>query len=128
MMRYRRNEGFRYSFGKPLPALIIIEEEENKADIPRTEQEASLIDLSPNGMKINTTLNIPNANLQKVRISIRFTLNQTTFLAQGKIVWKKTMGDNCFYGINYYMRKNEQKNLIENLKWFVKSTNKTSVT
>lgn len=117
-MRYRRNEGFRFSFSKPIPVFFTIEEESHDQT---SENEARLMDLSPNGMKINTSLNIPIQNAAQVKVSVRFSLNNTTFQVHGKIIWKKKILDRYFYGIYIYIGKKEQEDMIDNLKVFVKS-------
>ena len=61
-MYYKRNEPFRYTFGEPVEALIeLIIKDEEDALTSNGKWKSSLLDISPNGMKIVSSTNIESA-------------------------------------------------------------------
>lgn len=125
MVRFKRQEGFRFSFHNPIPALFTIEELNGNV-VKSSEGEAKLMDLSPNGMKLNTTLDIPVSKRNRVKVSVRFNLNDTTYQVHGEIVWREERFNHFFYGIHFVMDNKEQTNLVESLKCYVKSISNES--
>ena len=97
-MYYKRNEPFRYTFGKPLEAVIETIRKEEDTLTSNGKWEVLLLDISPNGMKIvsSTNMNLPEDS----QIRIAFKLNETQFELDGKVSWKKARGLHHFeYGI-----------------------------
>ncbi|WP_106496745.1 PilZ domain-containing protein [Lentibacillus sp. Marseille-P4043] len=117
-MRYKRDEAFRYEFGTPLEAFFTIEEV-NGNSVESSEGEASIIDLSLNGMKLATTLEMSNRN--DIKVLIRFMLNDNEYLVQGEIIWSKAHLDEYNYGIQFALDEQVQDNLIDDLKELGKS-------
>jgi hypothetical protein len=113
-LRYKRDESFRFAFGNPLPAFFsIMEVDQKQVELP--EGKAVLMDLSLNGMKLSTPLDIP-AEGKTVTLRIRFTLNDTHFTTNGKIVWKEKKLDIYHYGIQSQMEESQQEKLMEEIK------------
>lgn len=121
-MRFKRDEGFGFSFGTPIPAFFTIDEM-NGNRMGGPEGEARLIDLSPNGMKLNIQLDIPTFYQDDVKISVRFKLSQTEHKVQGKIIWKQKAFDSYFYGIHFNINEVEQNDMIKDIKYFAKKQN-----
>src|SRR4051794_39145247 len=96
-MYHKRNEPFRYSFGKPIAAIIETVIKEEQALVSNGKWEAAILDISPNGMKIVSSADIePSEDLQ---IRTSFMLNKTHIEINGKISWKKALGMDFEYGI-----------------------------
>lgn len=117
-MRYKRKESFRFSFGKPLPSFFTIQELNGKP-INTAEGKATLINISLSGLKLSTSLNIPDSR-PPVKISVRFTINKTEFIVPGEIVWKNKRLNDYQYGIHFYIKEKEQEKLMEELKLYIK--------
>ncbi|MBP2240384.1 hypothetical protein J2Z40_000939 [Cytobacillus eiseniae] len=112
-MRFKRDEGFRFSFGTPLAASFAMDE--------MNGVKARLIDLSPNGMKLSTQHDIPKSEPNASnKISVRFTLHEMEHQIQGQIIWKQKAIDGYFYGIQFSQDKKDQEEMIRDLKQFAK--------
>lgn len=119
-MYYKRNEPFRYTFGQPVEAVIesFIQGEEQEL-ISNGQWEASILDISPSGMKIVSSANIaPSEDLQ---IHVFFTLNEAQLEMHGNISWKKSLGQNFEYGILENNSSQIKDVLISELKVYSKS-------
>ncbi|MBT2693633.1 PilZ domain-containing protein [Bacillus sp. ISL-55] len=117
-MRYKRGESFRFAFGSPLPAYFSIVKIDQEL-MDTSEGSAFLVDISPNGMKLSTSLDVPITD-KTVFLGIRFTLNDTHFVTQGEILWKKQQYKDFHYGIQAHFEEGQQEKLIEELKIFAK--------
>ncbi|WP_102273920.1 PilZ domain-containing protein [Cytobacillus massiliigabonensis] len=117
-MRFKRDEGFRFSFGTPLPVFFTIDEMNGM--VGTSEGEAKLIDLSPNGMKLNIPFDILMSNREDVKITVRFKLSQLEHCIKGKVMWKKNAINSFFYGIHFLMDELEREEMIRDLKEFAK--------
>ncbi|WP_394218279.1 PilZ domain-containing protein [Halobacillus trueperi] len=113
-MRYKRKDYFRYEFKKPLQAFFRIHRVGSK-EVNTSKGEARIINISPQGMKLNTNLDLPHLDRHEVKLSISFYLNEQPFHLPGTIVWKKKVaGFN--YGIYMDLDEAESKGLVEALK------------
>lgn len=114
-MIFRRHEGFRYTFNSTLPCefkIIKIGDTPISTDFV----SAQILDLSPNGMKIISPLNVYKAN-QKVEIEINFSFENHFFQIQGHVMWQHKVfqnGQYC-YGIHIIQKNNETSEKIINL-------------
>lgn len=127
-MRFKRDEGFRFSFGTPIAAFFSIDEM-NGSKVGTSEGEARLIDLSPNGMKLNTSIDIPMSNREDVKITARFKFSQLEHCILGKIIWKQKAINSFFYGIQFSLDEQEREEMIRDLKLFAKQQyNKNNTT
>ena len=118
-MRFKRDEGFRFSFGTPILAFFTIEELNGKK-IGTSEGEARVLDLSPNGMKFASQLDIPKSNQNDVKITVRFTLHESEHHIQGQIIWKQKAVDGFFYGMQFSINEEDKEIMIKDLKHFAK--------
>ncbi|WP_156288907.1 PilZ domain-containing protein [Oceanobacillus salinisoli] len=116
-MRYKRDEPFRYTFGIPIPASFKILKIENKM-IDSSKGEAKIIDVSPEGAKLNSELELPS---KPVQITITFKLNGKEFNVIGNVMWKKPVGVTFDYGIQLEIDEDHRRELIEHLKLFSKN-------
>lgn len=119
-MRYKRKESFRFSFGTPLPSFFTIQELDGKP-ITTGEGAANLINISLSGLKLSSPLNIPDSR-PPVKVSVRFTINETQFIVLGEIVWKNKRLDDYYYGIHFHIEEKQQDKLLEELKTYIKGT------
>jgi hypothetical protein len=108
-MRYKRDEGFRYEFGKPLKAEITLVAE---LDI-EIMLEGDLVDISPEGAKVITEVDIPD---RITDIDFSFEMNGSRYQLESKIVWKKQLGNHFTYGLNHSINEELQRELIEEIK------------
>ncbi|MBN9655029.1 PilZ domain-containing protein [Halobacillus sp. GSS1] len=113
-MRYKRKDYFRYEFKKPLEAFFRIHRI-GKKEVHTSKGEAHIIDISPQGMKLSTNLDLPHQDGHEVKLSISFYLNSQHFLLPGTIVWKKKIAQ-FNYGIYMDLDEAESKALVEALK------------
>jgi hypothetical protein len=116
-MRFKRQEAFRYEFGQPIPCsfrIVRIGEKEVESD----KGKAEIYDISPKGMKIGTSLNIP---LEKkvIILEVSFTLNKTELIFHGRLVWQRRFANDYFYGVNLILSLSEETKLINELKQYV---------
>jgi hypothetical protein len=116
-VRYKRDEAFRFLFGEPISAFFSIAEVKGKS-VVTPEGKAKVIDLSPNGMRLNSSLDIPVSSQDQVKIQIRFSLNDSEYRIVGDIVWRKKDFDSFFYGIHFKVDQSVKEELIEELKAF----------
>lgn len=120
-MRFKREESFRFSFGKPMLAFFTIDEINGNA-VETSEGTAKLIDVSPNGLKLCTSLDIPFSHQNPSKVSIRFLLIEIEYKLHGEIVWKDKHDENYFYGIHFSIEENMQQKLISDIKKCARET------
>ena len=118
-MRYNRNEPLRYTFDIPLPAYFQIIRVDGK-EVSTHEGEATIIDISMAGVKINSKLNIPEINHKDIKLSLRFNLNDKELKYYGTFVWKKAKGETYDYGVQIVIAEETKKDLVEQLKIYAK--------
>lgn len=124
-MHYKRTESFRYTFGTPLEARIeIFRQEADLLPISTGQWEASILDISPNGMKIISSKNIQT--LENLQIQISFILNETPLDMTGTISWKKPTGTYFEYGILENNSLEIKNLLISELKVYSRNNLKKS--
>lgn len=122
MMTYmfsNRTEGFRYQFGEPLSCYFQIKKIDGEL-VDSSEGLASILDISPAGMRVKSGLVIPQIEQKDVQLSIRFTLNEYEYKFYGTIVWKEEFEHTCDYGIQLDVGEEEEYEIIEQLKIYSK--------
>lgn len=95
-MYYKRQEAFRYSFQDPIQASLEVYQKQDQSLVCIDSSTADILDLSPNGLKMVTDLDIDRAEDPVVRI--RFLLSEATIEINGHVTWKKKMGTKFEYG------------------------------
>ncbi|WP_456272621.1 PilZ domain-containing protein [Bacillus sp. AK031] len=116
-MRYKRNETFRYEFGKPLSGHFKILRI-NGQDVESKLGKADIFDLSPEGLKVETDLDLHKDN--EVDIEVTFTIITEQKLT-GEVVWQKRNYSGKYqYGIHLYNDAENKDKLINELKEYSK--------
>ena len=118
-MIFKRDESFRYEFKEPIPTTFSFQQIDSK-EFNSNPGMAKLIDISPNGCKIFTPLEIPSTT-HEVNLTLNFTLGSKEFVSSGTIIWRKTFGKNFYYGLKTMMTKEEKDELLVQLKELVKN-------
>ena len=124
-LRYQREEAFRYAFKDPLPAHFTIIEL-NGRPVSSSEGEAKLIDLSPSGMKLATSLHIPVSRNQEVKLKVRFSINDHEYTIISELVWEEPHIKEYYYGIHFQEDETLQKELISELKIYARQINQSN--
>ncbi|MDI7740492.1 PilZ domain-containing protein [Lysinibacillus fusiformis] len=118
-MIFKRDEGFRYTFSQPIPAIFTFHQI-NDREVKSSPGMADIIDISPEGMRISSKLLIPDIGADVV-LTLKFKLNGEELTFDGKIVWYKEMGKLTEYGINLIVDDSEKDIIIKELKVFSKN-------
>lgn len=118
-MHYKRKSYFRYTFKEPLSAFFQISTVDSKP-VHTSDGEATLENISPEGAKLTSVLNIPEINDKTIELTISFHLNDKEFKFNGKIVWRKQLGNTYNYGIEFSEDESAKSRLIEQLKIYSK--------
>lgn len=117
-MRYKRQEAFRYTFSKSLDGEIYCIEKEGQI-ISTKIIPITIIDLSPNGLKIKTTENIlPSSSLN---YSISFYLDGSLIQLVALPVWKVDQYSYFLYGFKMKQTEEKKQLIIHALKGHAKN-------
>jgi len=111
---HTRNEAFRFIFDPPLETKFKIIKLDGTL-VQTSEGTAKIIDLSPHGMKLETSLNMPTN--RALELAFEFKLNQTPFILQGEIIWHR--GNQ--YGLRLDIKKSTEEELIKEIKFYAKT-------
>ncbi|HLR51383.1 MAG TPA: PilZ domain-containing protein [Candidatus Avamphibacillus sp.] len=114
-MRYKRKSYFRYTFEEPVPALFQIKRIDD-TPIETSQGEAKLVDISPEGARLDSELNIPETDYKTIELAISFNLNGQDLEFNGVIVRHKERITTNEYGIEFLVDKEEKELLIKQLK------------
>ena len=117
-MYYKRKSPFRYTFSEPIPIYFKIVNINGKR-IESSEGTATMIDLSPKGMKLKSSLDLKDINHKTIILSIRFTIDTDEQIVLGRIVWKKRRAGFYHYGIELLVDDAVSQTIIEELKVYV---------
>ncbi len=113
-MLYKRTEYFRFTFAKPLEAQFrILLDEGQKRETHRGP--CQLLNLSPGGSKLFAVYNIPLDN-EPIRITLNFTLHESSLEVSGLLVWKKPFKNGFTYGFEFDENLEMEKQVINELK------------
>jgi hypothetical protein len=116
-VRYKRNETFRYEFGKPLTGHFKILRI-NGQPVESKLGKADIFDLSPEGLKVETELDLHEN--KAVDIEVAFTI-MTEQKLTGEVVWQKRAYNGKYqYGIHLYNDAESKDKLINELKEYSK--------
>ena len=113
-MLFKRNEYFRYTFGKPLEGefrIVIVDGEERESH----PGDCQLIDISPGGAKLFAKFDIP-LERGSVRLRVKFTLLEDTIEVPGVIVWRKAYSSGYMYGFDFDEDATLEQLIVEELK------------
>lgn len=115
MIVSRRNEPFRYTFEPSLNCLIRLYEI-NHSHLESSQGEAEILDLSPNGCKLESSLNFRAAQ-NECKIVLSFKLVNPLEL-RGTIIWQEQKAYGFLYGVKF--ESDKQREITEELKQYSK--------
>jgi hypothetical protein len=117
-MNYKREEAFRYEFQEPLFCTFRIMRINN---VKRKSNygQAKIHDISPNGLKMSISLNIPLEE-QSVEIEIEFLLNNTSITLTGELIWKKKDINIYSYGVKFTISDSLKNHFVNEIKFHSK--------
>lgn len=95
-MKYKRNEPFRYEFGMPIKVNFYISRINGKTTAS-SEGEGRVLDISPKGLRLQTSLDIPAK--QEVELTMHLTIGSRDIVLIGNIVWQKKVYPSFQYGV-----------------------------
>ncbi|MGP7818928.1 PilZ domain-containing protein [Niallia sp. 01092] len=116
-MRYKRDEPFRFQFKEPIEATFTFHTTDNTS--LSKPGNAEIIDLSPNGLKFISELDLP-VNNEHLLFCFTFKLNNKEFIIPGNIIWKKPRLNQFLYGYEGKNDEGTKKRIVEMLKEYVK--------
>ncbi|WP_019153003.1 hypothetical protein [Robertmurraya massiliosenegalensis] len=118
-MLYRRDESFRFTFGNPIEATFKILKV-NQISGGSKEGRALLMDLSPNGLRISSPLDLP-INEKNLLLEISFVLNKQIISIIAEPKWKKRTSAQSFsYRLVGLDDEETMKIIVSELKAFSK--------
>jgi hypothetical protein len=118
-MQFKRQEGFRYTFDSPIKGTFQLTKQNNQP-IDVKPGFAEILDLSPNGLRISSSLDIPLKET-KWEVMTIFALNETPISLKGSFIWKKTSGPDYHYGIVCENSMETKNMVIREMKEYLKS-------
>jgi len=113
-----RNEPLRYEFVEPLDCQFKIIEINNEK-VNSNTANAKLIDLSQNGMKIETELEIPIDNI-RVFLEVSFIIIKEKYEIQCMMIWSKSLGNRYQYGLKFDHQEEFVEHLMMDMKFYAK--------
>lgn len=117
-MRFKREEAFRFQFQKPLHGSIKVIKE-NGANVDSISNSIDILDVSPNGIKFVSPINLAIREKQYL-LEITFELENRYLHILGEAVWKKENGSNFTYGFIGMDNKSTKQEVIDTLKHYSK--------
>ncbi|MBB6635144.1 PilZ domain-containing protein [Cohnella thailandensis] len=111
----RRNEPFRYEFTPSVPCLIQLYEV-NNSKLESKQGQAQLLDLSPNGCKLDTPLNF-RTNQNSCKVILTFDLIRKMSI-RGSIQWQEQKAHSSHYGIHF--EEDAKQEITEELKQYAR--------
>ena len=115
-MIFKRQEGFRFAFGEPLDAGVVVLIEGKPLDVERTRIMCKILDISPCGLKIMIDEDFSEHENKILQLEISFILDATEIKGIGEIVWSKKIGSGYYYGITFFNQPGVEKLIINELK------------
>mgnify|MGYP003559829448 CR=1 FL=1 len=116
LMKFKRQEGFRYAFGRPLDAGVVVLIEGEPLDVEQTRIPCEILDISPRGLKIAIDEDFNEHKNKVLQLEISFILDSTEIRGIGEIVWSKKFGSGYHYGITFFNQSNVEDLIINELK------------
>ncbi|WP_163103345.1 PilZ domain-containing protein [Peribacillus alkalitolerans] len=117
MMKYKRDEPFRYQFPEPISGHFVITS--IKGLLGQSKKgKIELLDISQSGCKFQSQLDIPISDGILFEISV--TLNGNLIILPGKIAWKKKKLKIFEYGYSMEADEEFEKAIIAEIKEYVR--------
>ena len=113
-MLFKRSEGFRYKFEEPLQTTFTIVE--NGKALEHEAAIGSILDISPRGIKMFTTVDLHAGRVICPQLEIRFILDTQILVAYGEVMWSKPYMKGKQYGIFFNNQPQLEDMIVEELK------------
>lgn len=113
-MVYRRNEGFRYAFCDDVAVKGTIKSE--NTTLHGKTWEGLILDISPQGMKVQTNLQLTSSERQQVQLEVNFCLDKDTIQAFSEVRWGRELGNQSLYGLYMHNQPAVEGQIVEELK------------
>ncbi|WP_108670161.1 PilZ domain-containing protein [Peribacillus acanthi] len=121
MMKYKRDEPFRYQFPEPISGHFVITSIKGLSGQSK-KGKIELLDISQRGCKFQSLLDIPITN--GIMFEITITLNGNLITLPGKIAWKKRKLKLYEYGYSIETDEELEKVILTEVKEFVRNKRK----
>ena len=113
-MLFKRSEGFRYKFEEPLQSTFTIVE--NGKAVESEAAIAQIIDISPRGVKMFTTVDLHAGRAICPQLEIRFIIDTQIIVAYGEVMWSKPYLKGKHYGIFFNNQAPLEELIVDELK------------
>jgi len=110
-MIFKRQEGFRFKFDKPVKMTFAVYED-GRVNQAQTAM-ADLLDISPRGLKMFTEVDL---GVNPPPLDLRFVLDTREVRVYGEIIWNRPFGKGKQYGVNFNDQESIEDLIIEELK------------
>lgn len=108
-MIFKRKEGFRFKFDKPVIMTFAIYEDGNHLE----RAVADLLDVSPRGIKMFTEVDLGK---NPPPLDLRFILDTQEIRAYGEVMWSRPFGNGKQYGVFFNNQGPLEDLIVEELK------------
>ena len=115
-MPFKRQEGFRFSFGNPLEASFLVLANGKSQEVEGVKETCKVLDVSPRGMKIQTDVILSNYAATSIQLEVYFSLDSAEIKALADVVWTKPYGANFQYGLVFEKQPIVEDLIVEELK------------
>ena len=120
-MLFRREEPFRFTFGDPIKGIFRILQIDGISGLTK-ESPILILDLSPNGIKFSSPIDLPINNKQFL-MEVIFVLNVKSIIMLAEPKWKKPGANSSFvYGLVGLDDVETKKEIINELKEYSRRT------
>lgn len=116
VMHFKRQEGFRYSYKEPMPIQFLPLLAGKRLTAEQEMLEATLLDISPKGMKMFSTAQFGEHNSKLLQLEVHFILYTAAIRVVGEVVWVKRYANGYQYGLEFKDQENIENLIIEELK------------
>ncbi|MFJ7735956.1 PilZ domain-containing protein [Lysinibacillus sp. NPDC097287] len=113
-MFFKRSEGFRYKFEEPLQTTFTIVEN-GKAEAGEAAI-GGIIDISPRGIKMFSTVDLNAGKAICPQLEIRFVIDSQIIVAYGEVMWSRPYMKGKQYGIFFNNQAPLEDLIVEELK------------
>lgn len=113
-MFFKRTEGFRYKFEEPLQTTFTIVE--NGQAVKDEAAIGGIIDISPKGIKMFSSVDVGAGKAICPQLEIRFIIDTLTIVAYGEVMWNRPYMKGKQYGIYFHDQPLVESLIVEELK------------
>ncbi|CAM3363161.1 PilZ domain-containing protein [Marinicrinis lubricantis] len=114
----RREESFRYTFHQPLPGTFHMTRIDGEVMIS-SEGKLQILDMSLNGMKMASSLNIP-AGRHEVHLAVSCQIASELLELEGTILWQESYAGEYLYGVQFQQDEKVREQLLQELKRYAR--------